>query len=318
MIGVLSRGGIVLILVAMLSPGAQADVRIDIRESAWSAGQTPTALETLVRTWVQGPRRRLESQLVGAVSDSVLRATSFTQIDRLDRDSSYFVRPAERAYIPVAYAPGRAQNAARAATMRAALAAGTAPKDTLAPVRVVDLPRTRRIAGIECRGVLLELTFAYRDSAMNPEDDLVGILADTVWLAPSDSPAGELGRFERDLAQTTGGDSLLAAGNAVQVAGQRGLGLVALIQRKLRQQPGTVLASHFSNLLKGLPRGLAGIERLPDGTAIIQRTIREAVAVDATPIPAALFEPPAEFRRVERGGGTRAAAPPGGKPGTRP
>ncbi len=302
----------------MLPPRAQADVRIDIRESAWSAGQTPTALETLVRTWVQGPRRRLESQLVGAVSDSVLRATSFTQIDRLDRDSSYFVRPAERAYIPVSYAPGRAQNAARSATMRSSLAAGTAPKDTLAAVRVVDLPRTRRIAGIDCRGVLLELTFAYRDSAMNPEDDLVGILADTVWLAPPDSPAGELGRFERDLAQATGGDSLLAAGNAVQIAGQRGLGLVALIQRELRRQSGTVLASHFSNLLKGLPRGLVGVERLPDGTAIIQQTIREAVAVDAAPVPAALFEPPAEFRRVERGGGTRGPAPSGGKPGTRP
>lgn len=318
MIGVLSYVITVLGVLGLLANDAPADVRIDVRESAWSAGQVPTALETLVRTWVQGPRRRLESQLVGAVSDSVLRATSFTQIDRLDRDSSYFVRPAERAYIPVAYAPGRTQNAMRAAVMRSALLAGTAPKDTLAPVRVVDLQRTRRVAGIDCRGVLLELTFAYRDSAMNPEDDLVGVLADTVWLAPPDSPAGELARFERDLAQTTGGDSLLAAGNAVQVAGQRGLGLVALIQRELRRQPGTVLASHFSNLLKGLPRGLAGIQRLPDGTAIIQQTIREAVAVDAAPVPAALFEPPAEFRRVERGGGTGGAVPPGGKPGTRP
>lgn len=314
--------GLLLGLVAFLimaSAPVRADVRIDVRESAWSAGQTPVALETVVRTWVQGPRRRLESQLVGAVSDSVLRATSFAQIDRLDRDSSYFVRPAERAYIPVAYAPGRAQNAARAEAMRAALAAGTAPKDTLAPVRVVDLGRVRRIAGIDCRGLLLELTFTYRDSAMEAGVDLTGILADTVWLAPSDSPAGEMGRFERDLARTTGGDSLLDAGNAVQISGQRGLGLVALIQRELRRQPGTVLASHFSNLLKGLPRGLAGVERLPDGTAIVQRTVREVVAIESKPLPAALFEPPLEFRRVERA--ARGGAAPGGgggKPGTHP
>lgn len=298
---------------------ARADVRIDVRESAWSAGQTPVAIETIVRTWVQGPRRRLESQLVGAVSDSVLRATSFAQIDRVDRDSSYFVRPAERAYIPVAYAPGRTQNASRAEAMRAARAAGTAPKDTLAPVRVVDLDRVRRVAGIDCRGVLLELTFTYRDSAMDPGTDLVGILADTVWLAPPDSPAGELGRFERELAHATGGDSLLDAGNAVQISGQRGLGLVALIQRELRRLPGTVLASHYTNLLKGLPRGLTGVERLPDGTAVVQRTVREAVAIDAAPAAPALFEPPLEFRRVERGG--RAGSAPGGgggKPGTRP
>ena len=316
MIGVLAS--LVALLFVVGSP-ARADVRIDVRESSWSAGQTPVALETIVRTWVQGPRRRLESQLVGAVSDSVLRATSFAQIDRLDRDSSYFVRPAERAYIPVAYAPGRAQNAARAEAMRAARAAGTAPRDTLGPVRVVELGRLRRIAGFECRGVLLELTFAYRDSAMDPGTDLVGILADTVWIAPPESPVGELGRFERDLARVTGGDSLLEAGNAVQISAQRGLGLVALIQRELRRQPGTVLASHFSNLLRGLPRGLTGVERLPDGTAIVQRTIREAVAVDTTPAPEDLFEPPAGFRRVERG--TRSGAAPGagsGKPGTRP
>jgi len=303
---------IVLAGVVLAARCASADVRVDMRESAWSTGQTPTAIETLVRTWVQGPRRRLESQLVGAVSDSVLRATSFAQIDRLDRDSSYFVRPAERAYIPVSYDPGRMQNAERAAVMRNARAAGTAPKDTLAPVRIVELGRTRPIAGIECKGMLLELVFAYRDSAMSPDESLTGILADTVWLAPPGSLADDLGRFERDLANATGGDSLLNAGNRVQVAGTRGLGLVALIQRELRRLPGTVLASHFTNLLKGLPRGLAGMERLPDGTAIIQRTIREAVAVDPAPVPATLFEPPAEFRRVLRGGGS------GGKPATRP
>ncbi len=316
MIGVLAS--LVALLFVVAAP-VLADVRIDVRESAWSAGQTPVALETIVRTWVQGPRRRLESQLVGAVSDSVLRATSFAQIDRLDRDSSYFVRPAERAYIPVAYAPGRAQNAARAEAMRAARAAGTAPRDTLAPVRVVELGRLRRFAGIECRGVLLELTFTYRDSAMDPGTDLVGILADTVWIAPPDSPVGEMGRFERDLARVTGGDSLLDAGNAVQISGQRGLGLVALIQRELRRQPGTVLASHFSNLLRGLPRGLTGVERLPDGTAIVQRTIREAVAIDTTAVPEGLFDPPPGFRRVERG--ARSGAAPGagsGKPATRP
>jgi hypothetical protein len=105
----------------------------------------------------------------------------------------------------------------------------------------------------------------------------------------------------------------------VQIAGQRGLGLVALIQRELRRQPGTVLASHFSNLLKGLPRGLTGVERLADGTAVVQRTIRETVAIDTTAAPEGLFDPPPGFRRVERG--ARSGTPPGGgggKPGTRP
>jgi len=291
-----------LVACGLISGAAstRADVRIDVRENAWSAGERPVVVRTMVRTWVQGAKRRLENRLEGAVSDSLRRATSFVQIDRVDRDSSYFVRPAEKAYIAVPYGPSRDQNGRRGEAMRLARLDGTAPRDTLAPVRVVELGRMRRIAGVACRGYLLELTFAYRDSASAPGAELTGILADTVWLAPADSPAGELGRFEREHAATTGADSLLEAGNAVQVSGQKGLGLVALLARARRKLPGTVLSSHYTNRLRGLPRGLTGVEREADGTAVLQRTVREAVAVVAEPIPAALFEPPLDARRVER------------------
>jgi hypothetical protein len=120
-------------------------------------------------------------------------------------------------------------------------------------------------------------------------------------MAPAEAPVAAIGEFERALSRHTAADSMLAAGNAVQLSQERGLGLVAVLQRALRGLPGQVLGSHFVNLLRGLPRGLSGMERLPDGTAVIQRTIREAVAFSAEPLPDALFEPPAEFRRAERG-----------------
>jgi hypothetical protein len=293
---------------------ARADTRIEVRESSWSAGQAPVTVEALVRTWVRGPARRIENQLLGVLSDSAIQATRFVQIDRLDRDSSYFVRPAEGAYIPVPYAGSRAQNRDRASRFRAARAAGTAPRDTLAPVRVTDLGRSRVVAGLDCRGYVLELTFAYRDTALTPGTELVGVLSDTVWIAPAGSPADEAARFERELARTTAADSLLASANAVQLAQARGLGLVTVLQRALRELPGSVLASHFVNLLRGLPRGLSGVERLADGTAVVQRTVRETVLLEAAPLPDSLFVPPPGFRRAERGGragrGEKAPPPP--------
>ena len=295
---------------------ARADVRLEVRESSWSAGQPPVSLETLVRTWVRGPARRIENRLAGATSDSAARATQFAQIDRLDRDSSYFVRPAEHAYIPVAYAPSRAQNRQRAGVFRAAQAAGTAPRDTLAPVTVSELGRTRTILGQVCRGVVLVLTFAYRDSALGPEAAMTGVLADTVWLAPAGGPVGEVAGFELELARLTAADSMLAAANAVQLSQARGMGLVTVLQRARRGLAGTVLASHFVNLLRGLPPGLSGFERLPDGSAVVQRTVREAVELATDPLPDALFEPPPGFRRGDRTGraggvGVGAGAVPG-------
>lgn len=280
---------------------ARADVRLEVHEASWSAGQAPVTVETIVRTWIRGDARRLENQLTGAVTDSAIEATRFVQIDRLDRDSSYFVRPLERAYIPVAYAGSRAQNRARAEAFRVARRNDTAPRDTLPPVVVHDLAGERTFGGIACRGKVLALTFSYRDTAMAPGTDLVGVLLDTVWLAPAGSPLEEVARFERGLARATAADSLLAAGNAVQIARQRGLGLVAVLQRKVRELPGAVVASHFVNLLRGLPRGLAGVERLADGSAVVQRTVRTPLLVATGALPDSLFEPPAGFRRAERG-----------------
>jgi len=291
---------------------ASADVRFDVHESSWSAGPAAVTVDTRVRTFVRGEARRIENELAGTASDSAIEATRFAQIDRLDRDSSYFVRPLERAYIPVAYAGSRAQNRARAESFRRARAEGTAPRDTLGPVVVTDLAGTRNFGGIACRGKVLELTFTYRDSAMAEGTELIGTLRDTVWLAPPGSPLDELARFERGLARVTAADSLLAAGNAVQVAQQRGLGLVAVLQRERRALPGAVLASHFVNLLRGLPRGMTGIERLPDGSAVIQRTVRTPLLVATDSQPDSLFVPPADFRRAERGtrAGRAEKAPP--------
>jgi hypothetical protein len=299
--------------LALAAP-ARADVRLEVHEASWSAGQTPVTVETLVRTWIRGGARRIENQLTGQVSDSAVAATRFVQIDRLDRDSSYFVRPLERAYIPIAYAGSRSQNEARARVLRQARASGAAPRDTLPPVVVKDLPGTRTFGGVVCRGKVLELTFAYRDTALTAGTDLVGVLSDTVWFAPPGSPLEEVGRFDRALARATAADSLLTAGNAVQIAQQRGLGLVAVLQRTLRGLPGGVVASHFVNLLRGLPRGLAGVERLPDGSAVVQRTVRTPLLVATDPLPDSLFTPPAGFRRAERGAragrGEKAPPPP--------
>ena len=281
---------------------AAADVRFDVHESSWAAGPGAVTVETRVRTWVRGEARRIENELAGAASDSAIRATRFAQIDRLDRDSSYFLRPLERAYIPVPYAPSRAQNRARTAAILEAQARGTAPRDTLAPVVVTDLPGARTFGGIACRGKVLELTFSYRDTAANAAPgELVGILRDTVWLAPPGSPLDDVVRFERDHARATAADSLLAAGNAVQLAQQRGFGLVALLQRARRALPGAVIASHFVNLLRGLPRGMSGIELAADGSAVVQRTVRTPLLVVTDPLPDSLFVPPADYRRAERG-----------------
>ena len=288
-------------LALLVCAPARADVQLDVREWAWSSGQNAAPVETATRTWVKGNARRVESQLVSALNDSAAQASRFAQIDRLDRDSSYFVRPAEQVFVPVAHAGSRQQNRARARAFAAAQAAGTAPRDTLAPVTITDLGRSRMIAGMACRGLVVDLHFAYRDSALGPESQLEGILSDTVWMAPADAPVAAIGGFERALARHTAADSMLAAGNAVQLAEERGLGLVAVLQRTLRGLPGQVLGSHFVNLLRGLPRGLSGMERLPDGTAVVQRTVREAVAVRVDPLPDELFEPPPGFRRAERG-----------------
>jgi hypothetical protein len=88
------------------------------------------------------------------------------------------------------------------------------------------------------------------------------------------------------------------------------MGLVAVLQRALRDLPGAVLASHFVNHLRGLPRGLSGVERLADGTAVVQRTVRETVALEVAPLPDSLFVPPPAYRRAERSPAAAQKPPP--------
>jgi hypothetical protein len=293
-------------------PGTPRAVRLDVRESSWSAGPTQGTTETLVRTSVSGPRRRIENELLG-VPDSLARAARYVQIDRLDRDSSYFFRPAEGAYLPVAIATQRANNLSKAEAMRRARLDGSAPRDTIAPVTVRELGGGRTIVGIACRAVLVELRFQFPDTTV-AGGFLNGVLSDTVWLAPPDSPVAELARFERDLSHATAADSFLAAGNALQLAQARGQGLVAVVGRTLRGLPGYALGSHFVNLLYGLPGKLAGIPRQADGAVVIQRTVREAVALSTDALPPGQFELPPGLRRVERGA-PATGAPARGAPG---
>ena len=57
---------------------------------------------------------------------------------------------------------------------------------------------------------------------------------------------------------------------------------------------------------------MTGIERLPDGSAVIQRTVRTPLLVATDSLPDSLFVPPADFRRAERGtrAGRAEKAPP--------
>jgi hypothetical protein len=274
-----------LVVIALLANvgAASADVAVRVRESSWSLGKNPPTSESLVETAIKGAMRRVETHTgpLGAI-----------QVDRVDRDTSYYFRPGDTLYLPLALANVRATNRKGAQAFASAQANGTAPRDTLPPVRSVDLGRSRTILGTVCKGQVLELVFSYRDST---GAELTGVLSDTVWLAPPSSAPGELKRFERDFARATASDSFLSAANAVQLAQARGQGLVSVLQRALRALPGYPLESTFVNLLHGLPRGLnlgEGVERRADGSVVIQRTVREAIALSDGPSPPDRFEVP--------------------------
>jgi hypothetical protein len=310
--GTLGAGLVVLGLALSAVAGVRADVRLDVRETSWSAARQPQVIEARLRTEVSAQGRRVENDPAATLPDSLRRRQVFVQIDRVDRDSSYFVRPADSAYIAVPLDRSRTGNRRMAAALAEQAASGNAPPDTLPPVRVTDLGRTRTIAGIPCRGVVLDLAFDYQDSTLAPGTELHGVLSDTLWLAPPDSPAGELARFDSLFAHATGADSLLLAATDAQLAAVRGQGMVSIIERAVRRQPGYPLASSFVNLLSGLPRGLQGFERLPDGTAIMQRLMRETIALDTAPLDPGLFEPPADMRRVLQRTAGHGANPHGG------
>jgi len=283
-------------------PAARADVLVRMRESSWSVGRNPQSVESTVETSVKGAMRRVESQVIGAAGDSAGRPVTSVQIDRIDRDSSYFYRPGEPQFLPVPIAVARATNRRGASAFLEAQAKGAAPRDTLPPVSTLDLGRTRTILGEVCRGVVLELVFSYRDSALAPQEQLTGSLIDTLWLAPQGSAASDIRRFEQDFARATGADSFLTAANAVQLSQAKGQGLVSVLQRAVRMVPGYALESSFVNLLHGLPKGLnlGGVERRPDGAVVVQRTWRRAIALSNAPLPEERFTVPPELKEVVR------------------
>ena len=282
-------------MIAAAWAPAAADVTVRVHESSFSVGRVPPRSESVVETSIKAAMRRVETLTSGAPGDSSGRPVHSVQLDRIDRDSSFYFRPGDSLYLPVALAGVRASNRRGAEAFARARAEGTAPRDTLAAVRTIDLGTSRAILGTNCKGLVLEMLFSYRDSAMTNGEVLTGVLTDTVWLAPPSSAPGELRRFEQDFARATASDSFLAAANAVQLAQARGQGLVSVLQRALRGLPGYPLESTFVNLLHGLPRGLElgeGVERRPDGAVIVQRTVRRAIAISDAPLAPERFELP--------------------------
>jgi hypothetical protein len=284
-------------LVAILGTCAPvgADVTVRVRESSFSIGRTPPRSESVVETSIKAGMRRVETLTQGAPGDTTGRPVHSVQLDRIDRDSSYYFRPGDSLYLPVALSVVRESNRRSAGAFVRARSDGSAPRDTLAAVRTIELGQTRTILGTNCKGVVLEMVFSYRDSAMTNGEELTGVLTDTVWLAPPSSAPGQVRRFEQDFARATAADSFLAAANAVQLAQARGQGLVSVLQRAVRGLPGYPIESTFVNVLHGLPRGLElgeGVERRPDGAVIVQRTIRRALSISDAPLGAERFEVP--------------------------
>ena len=280
---------LVIIALGLSVATAGADVSVRVRESSFSIGKNPPRSESVVETAVKQAMRRVETL---TVRDTTGRVAGAIQVDRIDRDSSFYFRPGDSLYLAVGLAQARASNRKGRQAFEDAKAKGTAPRDTLSPVRLIDLGKSRTILGTVCKGQVLELVFSYRDTT---GAELTGVLSDTVWLAPATSAPGELKRFEHDFARATDSDSFLAAANAVQLSQVRGQGLVSVLQRALRGLPGYPLESTFVNLLHGLPRGLnlgEGVERLPDGSVVVQKTVRQAIAISDAPLAADLFEVP--------------------------
>ena len=304
------------IACALAKPVA-ADAHLEFIETSWSVRSQPPQQSTSLRTWVSGGKRRIETETLPD-SESTRPHTFFVQIDRRDLDSSYVVLPGDSLYGSVPFERSRAANRTSLEEARAARAAGTAPPDTLPKVRITPLPKSaRKIFGITCPAYEIELRFTYKDSipgggGLRTE----GVLTDTLWLAPPDSPLGDLQRFEREFAHVTLSDSLLAGLNAVELSQSRGQGVISVLRREERKLPGFPIAAHYRNVIYGLPKGLSGVERTRDGAVIVQRSVREPTLVELSPIDPSVFEVPAGYRRDVAGEARNASGTaPGSAPG---
>jgi hypothetical protein len=297
---------VALVLAPMV---AFADVRIDFRETNWSVRSQPPQTSGVLRTWVSGGKRRVESE---ALPDSVVPSGTsgkggkpvpppmfYAQIDRIDLDSSYVVLPRDSLFGSIPFERSRAMNRGMLEHLVAARVAGTGPADTLAPVRVTELPsHARKILGVPCRAFELELKFVYRDSIPgSPGVHTEGVLTDTLWVASADSPLGEIQAFEREFAQATFADSFLAGANAVELSQSRGQGLISVLRRAGRALPGYPIASHYRNVIRGLPKGMSGVDRAPDGSVVVQRSYREPTRLETDAVDPSVFEVPRGFRR---------------------
>jgi len=120
-------------------------------------------------------------------------------------------------------------------------------------------------------------------------------------MAAAGSAPDEVARFEEAFARATAADSFVIAPNAVQLAQSRGQGLVSVLTRALRRLPGFALASSYENVLYGVPKGMAGMERRPDGGVVVQRTRREPLELSRAALPATRFDVPAGYRRLGSG-----------------
>ena len=304
-----------------------ADVRIDFLETNWSVRSKPPLQSGVLRTWVSGGKRRVESE---ALPDSAPPAGGdagapppvyYAQIDRIDLDSSYVVLPRDSLFGSVPFERSRAVNRRTLEDLVTARAHGAGPADTLAPVRVTELPaHARKIFGVPCRAFELVLEFAYRDSVPgSPGVHTEGVLTDTLWIAPADSPLGELSAFEKDFAHATYADSFLAGANAVELSQARGQGLISVLRRAGRRLPGYAVASHYRNVIRGLPKGMTGVERSADGSVVVQRSVREPTRLVTDAIDPAVFEVPPGYRRDVAGESrSPAPAPPPAKKKTQP
>ncbi len=272
-------------MACMLVAGASADVRVDFRETTWSVRAQPPEQTGLIRSWVSDGKRRIESE-------------GFLQIDRIDLDSSFVVLPRDSLFGAVPFERSRQMNRTALESLARARSAGAGPADTLAPVKVTPLDRPRTFFGVACKAYELELSFEYRDSIPgSPGLRTRGLLTDTVWIAPLESPLGEMARFERTFAHATLSDSFLAGANAVELSQARNQGLIAVLRREARKLPGFTVASHYRNVILGLPKGMSGVERTPEGAVVVQRSVREAIRFDTAPIDAMTFEIPQGYKR---------------------
>jgi hypothetical protein len=116
-----------LVVITALAGPVRADVTVRVVESSWSVGRNPPRTDSVVETAIKAGMRRVETLSGPTPGDSTGRAAHSIQVDRLDRDSSFYFRPGDSLYLPVPLAAARASNRKNAQAFAAAQANGTAP-----------------------------------------------------------------------------------------------------------------------------------------------------------------------------------------------